>query len=527
MADVAEIPHERKRYPHFAGHWYESDERRLGEQIASFLDNAKKSLASQPPPDLVSNNSAPAGPIWAGIVPHAGYMFSGQTAAYVYAKLQSQKVERIFLMGPSHYVGFPGVALPKSDSFVTPLGELPVDQTTIGELEDFPMFKVMPEVHRREHSLEMQLPFIRKAIGEVPIVPMIVGLVGDEMEIRLIGQIIHRFVKQSDVVIVSSDFTHFGPRYTYQPFSGDVRKGVLKLDDEAFQYLRQVDLDGFLHFQHRTQATICGFHPCSVLLSMLPASTEASVLCYKTSQDTLMEDNENSVSYMSVVFFDRKGASHAPWSVSGNGAATEDEQTALSHEERKLLLGLARQTITQHVINQNVDVPEANQFSSVLLKLRGAFVTLLKKPRYQGITGSTSPRSQERELRGCIGYIWPIKPLFQAVVENAIGACSRDYRFKPVKEHELTDLQIEISVLSPLRRVASINEIVLGEHGIVMYKDGRQAVFLPHVATEFGWDLDETLTQLSLKAGCGKDGWQEDAKFDVFRAECFEEENED
>lgn len=519
MADVAEIPHERKRYPHFAGHWYESDEGRLAEQIASFLADAKKHLEKETPPDVVSNNCVAHGPIWAGIVPHAGYMFSGQTAAYVYARLQKQKVERVFLLGPSHYVAFAGVALPGSDAFVTPLGELPVDQKTVAELADFAMFKVMPEVHKREHSLEMQLPFIRKALGEVPIVPMIVGLVGDEMEMRLVGQIIQRFMRPTDVVIVSSDFTHFGPRYAYQPTFGDVRKSVLKLDNEAFQCLRKVDLDAFIDFQHKTQATICGFHPCAVLLSMLPVSAAASLLNYRTSQDTLMEDNENSVSYMSVVFFDEKHCRN-PWCLSDDGAESAEEATALDDKEKRALLKLARDTIKQHVLQQSFDVPEAEEFSSDLQRLRGAFVTLLKRPHSQDVLGA----HQERELRGCIGYIWPIKPLFKAVIENAIGACSRDYRFKPVKEHELNELQIEISVLSPLRRIDSIKEIVLGEHGIVMYKNGRQAVFLPHVATEFGWDLDETLTQLSLKAGCGKDGWQDEAKFDVFKAECFEEE---
>ena len=141
-------------------------------------------------------------------------------------------------------------------------------------------------------------------------------------------------------------------------------------------------------------------------------------------------------------------------------------------------------------------------------------------------TNWVRPNSTDRshkELRGCIGYIWPVKHLFQAVLDNTIGACSRDYRFVPVTANELKDIQIDINVLTAPQRVSSYKDIVVGKDGVVMYKDGKQAVFLPSVATEFGWDLNELLTQLSLKAGCGADGWKQSARFDVFQSTSFEE----
>jgi AmmeMemoRadiSam system protein A len=128
-----------------------------------------------------------------------------------------------------------------------------------------------------------------------------------------------------------------------------------------------------------------------------------------------------------------------------------------------------------------------------------------------------------RELRGCIGHIWPVRSLVDAVVENATGAAMRDYRFLPVTSDELGDLQIEISVLSPLKRIDSYDEIVIGRDGVVLYGSGSQAVFLPHVAEQFGWTLEQMLTQLSLKAGLGESAWKQGAKFDIFQAESFEE----
>ncbi|HEY9869502.1 MAG TPA: AmmeMemoRadiSam system protein A, partial [Candidatus Obscuribacterales bacterium] len=128
-----------------------------------------------------------------------------------------------------------------------------------------------------------------------------------------------------------------------------------------------------------------------------------------------------------------------------------------------------------------------------------------------------------RELRGCIGYIWPLKPLYQAVIDNAVTACTADYRFYSVKPEELDHIRIEISVLTPPRRINSYNDIVLGRDGIVLFKDGHQSVFLPFVATQFGWDLPTTLSELSRKAGLNPDDWRDGAKFDVFQADVFEE----
>lgn len=500
-----------RRQTAFAGTWYESDAGKLRTQLDGFFKVADKTLAEQPVEPGFAPNEKLSGDVLAIIVPHAGYMFSGNTAAFAYeAAAANRKVKRVFLLGPSHYVAFQGCALPSEKAFSTPLGDLIVDKETIEELRQYPGFTMMPEVHRREHSLELQLPFIKESFGDVKIVPIIVGMLGDASEISMVAQMLRRHIGPGDLVVVSSDFTHFGPRYQYEPFRDNIKENVKRLDSEAFQHLNESNLDGFLEFKERTQDTICGFYPCSVLLSMLPQGSHASLLRYRTSQDAVPDDLHNSVSYLAIAF-----------SNSGSSWTTQQSESVnLSDTDKTNLLKIARKSLETFIRDQHQITPDEVKelVSPAMQKPMGVFVTLYKK----GAT--TIGPHHDKELRGCVGYIFPIKSLVQAVIENAIGAATRDYRFKHVSPEELDKLQIDINALTPPHRVPSYNDIVIGRDGILMYKDGRQAVFLPSVATEFGWNLPQTLNQLALKAGFNEDAWKQDTRFDVFQSISFEED---
>ncbi|HEY9734022.1 MAG TPA: AmmeMemoRadiSam system protein B [Drouetiella sp.] len=501
-----------KRQAAFAGTWYESDPTKLRAQIGSFLANAQAVLLKKPIESGFQHNFEPSSPLLAIVTPHAGYMFSGNTAAFAYEQAKEQKPKRIFLLGPSHYVGFEGAVLPTDSVFATPLGDLLVDKDVVQELADFPLFRHSSQVHLREHSLEMQLPFIKATFGDVKIVPIIVGSLPDQMDVQLMGQILRRYMRQGDLIVVSSDFTHYGPRYDYEPFSSDWPENVRKLDSEAFEHLSKHDLTAFVDFKERTGDTICGFYPCAVLAAMLPDDCHGSLLRYGTSQDALAEDDNNSVSYLALAFSSssKRGWEEVP------GAGSEEP---LSNTDKENLLKLARLTLEKAVKTGTIPSQEEAKFavSEVTSKKMGAFVTLYK----------IDPQEpSHKELRGCIGYIWPVKPLFQTVMDNTIGSSSRDYRFQPVLQSELKNLEIDINILTAPRRIKNYNEIVVGRDGVVMYKDGRQSVFLPSVATEFGWDLPELLTQLSLKAGLAGDAWKQGARFDVFQSQSISEKSE-
>jgi AmmeMemoRadiSam system protein B/AmmeMemoRadiSam system protein A len=504
-----------KRKAAFAGTWYEADPSRLKSQLDKFLHTAEAVLKKAPADPLFGSNRELAGSVMAIVAPHAGYMFSGQTAAFAYeSAAAAHKVKRVFLLGPSHYVGFRGAALPAEKSFATPLGDLQVDRQVIDDLHHtYPGFELMPEVHRREHSLEMQLPFIKESFGNVKIIPIIVGIIGDESEIQLMGQILRRYIQPDDLVVVSSDFTHYGPRYQYEPFHSNIRENVKKLDEEAFECFNQLDVHKFLAFRDRTQDTICGFYPCALLLAMLPPNTRATLLKYGTSRDTITEDDKNSVSYLAIAFSNPEHEAGWP--------PHREPELAISEQERKALLKIARRALEAYVQERTEIAVStvASDVTPVMKKPMGVFVTLYKR----GKNIVANMKSSDKELRGCVGYIFPIKPMVQALIDNTVGAASRDPRFKNVTADELQDLRIDINVLTPPHRVKSYKDIVIGRDGIVLYKNGHQAVFLPSVATEYGWDLEQTLSQLAIKAGCAADAWKADAQFDVFQSLSFEE----
>jgi MEMO1 family protein len=505
---------EGTRHPMYAGSWYEADEEKLRAQLESMLKKAQPVVDAQAAGKLTQANPPLSRPVMAIVVPHAGYSFSGQGAAYSYKALEGQPVKRVFLLGPSHHVPFQGAALPSAVTFQTPLGDLDVDIEVVNQLKDYPQFKRMPDVHKVEHSLEMQLPFIKQTFGDVKIVPICVGLLADDTEMRLMAEILKGYIRTGDLVVVSSDFTHYGPRYDYMPFKDNVKENIRKLDSKAFEHLSNVDLNAFVKFQESTKDTICGYYPCTVLCSLLPEGSKGTLLQYYTSQDTTVEDKDNSVSYLSIAF------SGPGWPEHPESGANK-ESIKLSAADHQALLKLARGTVEAYVRKKEVPTPEqlGVTVSKPMKQLLGAFVTLNKF----GSNGNPAAMHAGKELRGCIGYIWPLKPLYQTVIDNAVSACSRDYRFNSVQPDELKDIKIEISVLTPPRRIADYHNIVLGRDGMVMFKDGHQAVFLPFVAPEFGWTLPETLTQLSKKAGLGPDDWQQGAKFDTFQADVFEE----
>ena len=504
-----------KRSTRFAGTWYEGDPKKLDVELQGYLQSAEKVLESK------ESKAA----LYAIVAPHAGYIYSGETAAVSYEFASRFKPKRIFLMGPSHYVGFHGVVLSPDEKFETPLGDLTVDRQTVEDLLQFPMFEESREVHQKEHSLELQLSFIRRVFGGVPIVPLIVGLLTDPGDVRLIGQIIRRYVREDDLVVVSSDFTHYGPRYDYVPFPAEeAQEKLAKLDLEAFHCLEDADLFAFLEFHDRTRCTICGFYPTAVLLSMLPPGAKAELLQYRTSRDSSADEIENSVSYLAIAF-----TGSSSWEL--DKVLSKDD--LLTEKEKADLLIVARKALELFVREKKILKPEdaGVEITMGMKRPLGVFVTLFKhSEKARGSAGGASQRTradgtpEDRDLRGCIGYIWPIKPLIDAVIDNAIGACSKDPRFIEVKLNELIDIDIEVSVLTPLVRAESEDEIEIGKHGIVMYLEGRQSVFLPHVASEFGWTREETLNQLARKAGLGSRAWQNNARYDIFESIMFEEE---
>lgn len=470
-----------------AGTWYSATRQALIQEIRSCLDQ----VVGEPTLEGVC----------ALIQPHAGYRFSGPTAAHGLRQIAGKTYSRVVVMGPSHRAYLRNqVALPDATHVDTLLGEVPLDTEFMARLAESPFFRVLPEVQEGEHSVQIQIPLLQQTLDAFRLVPLVMGQL-DAGAIRAVADVLRPLLDPGTLVIASTDFTHYGPNYHYVPFKENVEQNIEKLDRGALDLIRERDVDGFLAYCQRTGATICGRDPVAVLLALLPEGAEAHLLRYATS-GRMLGDFRNSVSYVSMAFTGR-------WKGNAMSCTPTPDKFELAVEEQKALLRLARGTIEYFLKHRRLPSPEdlGIAITPGMQQVAGAFVTLHKKG----------------QLRGCIGEVIPRRPVYQAVIEQAVNAAVNDYRFRPVTAEELPLLHIEISVLTPPQPVASYRDIVLGKHGIILDKQGHSALFLPQVAVEQKWALEETLTHLSLKAGLAPNAWREGARYNVFEALVFSE----
>jgi len=461
------------REPAHAGAFYDSDPRALRAFITEALDRVPP--ATSPPPQAI-------------VVPHAGYQFSGRTAARAYRLLPGpgNKIRRVILMATTHYAGFRGVIVNRRD-YVTPLGTCRLDEEGVKAIIDAGLPLAANETAgTREHSDEVQVPFIQVVLPGAKLVPLIVGELSLE-EMEQAAAAIAGGVDDFTVLVASSDFTHWGERFGYTPaLRPDARAGLKRLDMGAAEHIVAGDTRGFLEYCEETGATICGRNPIALMLEVLARTgweKPGKVLDYTTSGD-LTGDFSGTVSYCAIAM-GRMGKAGIP-----------EGEKYLTPEEEKTLLRLARHVLTTFVKQGVENYPDRDlsgfAITQGLKQPLGVFVTLNKSG----------------QLRGCIGHIVPRLPLYVGVIENAINAAARDPRFDRVTTAELKDIHIEISVMSPLMKVGKPEEIVVGRDGVVLTNGPYTGVFLPQVPVEWKWDRKTYLEQLGLKAGLDAEAWK-------------------
>ncbi len=476
---AARADEQRVRPAACAGDWYP----REPGPLQALIDDL---LAKAPAPPQV------AGKPRALIVPHAGYRFSAPVASAAYAALRGHEYRRVIVLAFSHrHAGrYRGVDVPKDlSAYATPLGEVPLDRGACEQLLKDPLFAAHPGVDAGEHSLELQLPFLQRVLKDFRLVPLLVGQMS-EAEYTRAAQVLLPLLDADTLLVASSDFTHFGPNYDYQPFKDDVPAKLRELGEQAAAPLLKGDYDGFAAHLQTTGDTICGRNPIQLLLRTLSMQGGADgVRAAFDTSGNLINDFTNSVTYQSFVFTRRAGT--------------------LPAEDRTALLRLARQTVTAYLSKQALPKPDPEQLSAALRQDGTCFVTLQNRGA----------------LRGCIGNMVAEEPLHQAVIRYAVEAC-KDFRFvdNPVTAKELDALDIEISYLTPMKRIAKTDEIIVGRHGLHIALGGRRGVLLPQVAYERGWTREEFLRQVCQKAGLPPDAWKKpEAELQTFEAEVFGE----
>lgn len=482
------------REPILAGTWYPADAKELRGDIDAYL--AEGSAGSTPPCAI--------------LVPHAGYQYSGPTAGLGFARIRGASFDRVILIGPSHRLPFEGAALAADDRWRTPLGLVDLDSEAIQGLESAPGFRMLPAAHAREHCLEIEVPFLQTALAPgFRLVPVVIGRTNPRI-LRQIADALRPLTGERTLVVVSSDFTHFGPNYGYEPFRTNIPERIRDLDDKAMQAIETGQPDRFRAFIDETGATVCGAEPILVLLELIGGKAEARRLGYRRSGD-IVGDFTNSVSYVAMAF-EPAGRGAAAVTEQDRHHAGESRPVPLDEREQGLLLGLARRAIRARLDGTTpppASLPPEIRPDTPLRERRGVFVTL----------------TEHGQLRGCIGSIFATEPLVDGVLRQAGNAAFEDPRFPPLRKGEFDSVSIEISVLTEPVEVRGYEEIVIGRHGVLLEKEGRRAVFLPQVATEQGWDRDTMLRHLSRKAGLGPEDWRSGATFRVFESQIFEEEH--
>ncbi|MBI3891237.1 MAG: AmmeMemoRadiSam system protein B [Candidatus Wallbacteria bacterium] len=461
------------RLPVVAGEFYPAEGRVLEVAIRKML-----AAASLP--------KGPAGTLFGVVSPHAGYEYSGPVAAHSYLRLQSEKVDRIVIVAPSHYAAFDGFAVPLEGAFRTPLGDVTLDREAIAWLRArSPHFAVVPEAWTREHSLEVQLPWLRVVQPSARVVPIVMGQQQMPICEALAGhlQALARTLPGRTVFVASSDLSHYHPYQEAVSIDAGLAGAVEALDPAL---LHQGDREG------RWEA--CGLGPITTVLLTCRGlgATRALRLAMANSGDASGE-RSRVVGYGAWAF------------EAGPPGATRAraDSALLSEHELDVLWKLATRSAVAAVMRSKPPALPADE--PALGRLGAAFVTLMEKGA----------------LRGCIGTVEPRMSLGETVREMAGEAALRDPRFAPVTAAELPDLEFEISVLSPMVPVKDAAEIQVGRHGLRVTRGGYSGILLPQVPIDLGWDRNTFLAEVCRKAGLPPDAWKQGSELLRFEAQVY------
>ena len=463
------------REPAVAGQFYPADKNQLSAIVDDLLKKA-------PLPEI-------KGEVIALIVPHAGYQFSGEVAAHAFKTLEGEQVDTVIIIGNSHYERFDGISVFPKGTYKTPLGEVKIDSDLAQKIiQESNRIFFKENVHKLEHSIEVEIPFLQKTLNHFKIVPILFGNSQKE-DWKTLGDAILKHIKGKNVILIaSSDLSHYPPyevaKYADKKTIDAILTGDIEHLEETIQELQQENLPNAVTFACGSDAIEAVMYVAKKL-----GASEIKLLQYANSGDSA-GDKDRVVGYSAIGFF------------------AERRDNLLNKEEKRKLLQIARESVESFI--KEGKVPEFSEDNPMLNQKLGAFVTIKKYGK----------------LRGCIGEFSPTKePLYKVVSKMAIAAATKDIRFLPVREEELDELEYEVSVLSEPQKIDNWKKIELGRHGVIIRQGLNQGVFLPQVADETGWSLEEFLSELcSQKAGLPPDCYKDkNTEIYIFTAQVFSE----
>ncbi|MFP4081332.1 MAG: AmmeMemoRadiSam system protein B [Candidatus Aminicenantes bacterium] len=418
-----------------------------------------------------------SGRVMALIAPHAGYIYSGRVAASAYRQIQGKNYETVIIIAPSHQYAFKGCSIYPQGAYKTPLGLAQIDKDIASKISKASGFKYIPQAHRKEHSVEVQIPFIQHILPQAKIVPVVMG-VPSQRTITSLARALSKVLEEEKYLIVAStDMSHYYPQ-----------KKANDVDSHTISLIESFQTQTLINKLERRENIMCGGGPVvsTLLYAKEKGEAEVKILQYADSS-RFGSDKSRVVGYCAA----------AVYLPPASGPFT------LSLPEKEKLLTIARLAIEEFVLKNkvlNYHTQDPN-----LWEKKGAFVTIKKRGR----------------LRGCIGFIEPERPLYQTIIQAAVYAACKDQRFPPLSPQELKDLEVEISVLSPLKKIHNPGFIQVGKHGLLISRGKKSGLLLPQVPVENNWSRETFLQQACLKAGLPPNAWKQGADLYVFEATVF------
>lgn len=462
--------------PNVSGIFYPNDKKELSATIEKMINNARPLTANTPISGIIS--------------PHAGYIYSGEIAAMAYKTIYGKSYSTVVILAPSHYQNIKKAAIFKSGAFKTPLGQIPIDSNFTTQLLKYETyFEANKNAFNKEHSLEVQLPFLQKSLDSFSIVPILILPNSYEYYEQISNILASMISGREDVLIIAStDMSHF-----------KTQEKAKAIDNHTLSFIRKNDTHGLFRNLNTGNCELCGGAGLITLMLTMKklGADKVQILDYATSADTTNSSKNRVVGYFSAVY--------AKSTQAIQDRQQKRRQIMLTQEQKKELLSIARTSISDYLISGKR--PDIKTTDPLLLEKRGAFVTLSKK----------------KSLRGCIGRIASDIPLIQVISEMAIEAAVHDPRFPKVSEKELGEIELEISVMSPIEEITDISRIKVGTHGIIIKKGFSSGLLLPQVAAEYNWNTEQFLEQTCIKAGLNQHAWKKGAKIFIFSAEVFNE----
>jgi len=485
----------RIRFPAVAGQFYPAEETKLAGMVRQFLNEKKGKPVS--------------GRIMGLISPHAGYIYSGTVAATGFRQIDPA-TKTVFVLAPSHWLPAAKASIMEVDAYRTPLGDIPLSPIA-ATLRQQELFSPLPDMDQKEHSLEVQLPFLQIMLKSFELVPITIG----QVDPSRIAKALLPHIDEHTLIVASSDLSHYYPYH----------KAKL-LDESCTRAITDMD------FNRMAESEACGKIPILALMEIArQKGWRPELIDYRNSGDTAGPPDQ-VVGYASIAFVsggakgnEKTRANKEGQEVKGGKSSNDNDEgknergksaksgsESISEADRKMLLNLARCVIKNTLSKEKDPLPE--NLSPYLREKRGCFVTLHKRG----------------QLRGCIGTITPEQRLCDCVKENAFNAAFRDPRFSPLSKSELDEIEIEISILTPPKELKFSDaedlkrQLRPGVDGVILSQGWHRATYLPQVWEQLP-DKESFLQSLCQKAGLPDDAWKDPTKtkVEVYQAIVFSE----